>query len=54
MADSSWLDAAREAIDQWDLDVERIEEVSRSENVVFRLRVKDGDVFVLRLGEAFL
>lgn len=49
MVESSWLDAAREAIDQWHLDVERIEEVSRSENVVFRLRVKDGDVFVLRM-----
>ena len=49
MADSSWLEAAREAVDQWDLDVADIEEVSRSENVVFRVQARDGGVFVLRL-----
>lgn len=49
MADSLWLEAARAATDQWDLDVENIEEVSRSENVVFRMLGREGSVFVLRM-----
>ncbi len=49
MDDSLWLEAAHEAIDQWDLDVVDIEEVSRSENVVFRVQTRDGGVFVLRM-----
>lgn len=49
MADSPWLEVAHEAVDQWDLDVDNIEEVSRSENVVFRLQCRDGGLFVLRL-----
>ena len=49
MTDSPWLAVAREAIDQWDLDVENIEEVSHSENVVFRMQGRSGGVFVLRM-----
>ncbi len=49
MADSPWLEAAREAVEQWDLDVATIEEVSRSENVVFRVQARDGGIFVLRI-----
>ena len=49
MADSAWLVVASEAVAQWDLDVETLEEVSRSENVVFRVQARDGSVFVLRI-----
>jgi Ser/Thr protein kinase RdoA (MazF antagonist) len=49
MAESPWLEAARDALAQWDLNPEIVEEVSRSENVVFRVQDRDGGVFVLRL-----
>ena len=49
MPDSAWLDAASRAVEQWDIDLESIEEVSRSENVVFRVQARNGELFVLRM-----
>lgn len=49
MADIAWLKLADEALSQWDLDAVDVREVSRSENVVFRVRTEDGGVFVLRI-----
>ncbi len=49
MDDAARLRAATHALTHWDLDRPRIEEVSRSENVVFRVETSNGAKFVLRL-----
>ena len=40
---------ATQALDQWDLGPARVEQVSHSENIVFRVDAEDGRRYVLRL-----
>lgn len=46
---STHLRAARRVVSAWDLAVTSIERVSISENIVFRVRARDGGAYVLRL-----
>lgn len=49
MADGDLNRIARYALGEWELGVLDVQEVSRSENIVFRLEGADGNLYVLRL-----
>ena len=49
MADTGLTEVAWQSLEDWDLNPVAVKEVSRAENVVFRVATQEGGIFVLRI-----